>query len=172
MQRATLHKSNDIKWAVLFTFLPLLLKGKTVWGQSHRKRESRQTIPPRGRASPRWCSCSGWHARTPQRCQGSPCWSTCPSGAQVSMNTGVVRKEEDIHTERTMLNCLSHSHDLHQSYRKVSLVVFAESESHTHSHTHTTHACTHHADTHRVHLPKSAKHSGHATLGLRNRPEV
>lgn len=90
-------RPTQIQWHQIsssFMFLPLLCKGKTVSGQSQR-RKRKQSTPPPGRTSPRWCSCSGWHVHTPRRCQGSPCWSTCPLGVQVSTNTGVVKKRGD-----------------------------------------------------------------------------
>lgn len=169
-------------------FLPLLCKGKTVSGQSQR-RKRKQSTPPPGRTSPRWCSCSGWHVHTPRRCQGSPCWSTCPLGVQVSTNTGVVKKRGDkkkkkrgdSHTECEVLNCWSDSQDHHQSYqrsafyRSLSLQVTQRhvcSHTHayytcTHGHTHATRAHTHRHLTHAhiVHLHKTAKYSGNVTSG-------
>lgn len=80
------------KTCSLFMFLPQLLKGSLQ--PEPRRRKEQTNAPPQGRTSPRWCSCSGWRARTPRRCRGSPCWSTCPLDAQVSTSTGAVKRRE------------------------------------------------------------------------------
>lgn len=95
------QKPQD-KTCSLFMFLPQLLK-ESLWPEPRRRKEQ-TNAPPQGRTSPRWCSCSGWRARTPRRCQGSPCWSTCPLGAQVSTSTGAVKEKGEPH-ECQMCNC-------------------------------------------------------------------
>ena len=55
-----------------FMFLPSFVKQRQ-FEVRIKGGESRQAVPPPGQTSPHWCSCSGWHAHTPQHCQGSPC---------------------------------------------------------------------------------------------------
>lgn len=56
-----------------FMFLPSFVKQRQFEVRIKGGGESRQAVPPPGQTSPHWCSCSGWHAHTPQHCQGSPC---------------------------------------------------------------------------------------------------
>lgn len=52
-----------------------------------KKGEWSHNWPPQEQTSPRLCSCIWWRAHTPQRCQGTPCWSTCRLDEPVSRST-------------------------------------------------------------------------------------